>query len=102
MKILKEEALLFFKKHPKVDFCGYDDAKYFINQLYKFGAKKVYVVNEYATDENSINDLEFVTVLYITVNKTIPVDLAVCIAEYCRADKVSYVKNHKAIRLWWE
>ena len=102
MKIIKEEALLFFKKHPKVGFCGYDDIKYFINRLYKFGAKKVYVVKEYATKDDSIEDLEFVDTLYIIVNKTIPVDLAVCIAGSCRADEVSYVKHHKAIRLWWD
>ena|ERR1700748_470534 len=102
-KILKEEALDFFSKNPKAQFAGYDEPKYFIKRLYEFGAKKVYVVEEYpAKDEKNLEGYHFISTLYVIVNKNISIDLAVHIAGSVRADEVSYVKHHKAIRLWWD
>jgi len=99
-KIFKEEALDFIQKNSKSKFRGYDDFKWFIKELYRLGATKVYVVAEC---ESNIADLcDFVDALYIVVDKNISVDLAVFIAGIARADEVSYLKQHKAIRLWWD
>lgn len=100
-KILKEEALDFFTKNPTMKFAGYDDAIYFIKRLYEFGAKKVYVVEEYPHDEEDLSKCGYISTLYVVIGKTISIDLAVHIAGSVRADEVSYVKAHKAIRLWW-
>lgn len=100
-KILKEEALEFFIKNPKCNFKGYDNKEYFIKQLYKYGAKKVYVINEYCDFNNKL-PTDRADTLYVVVNKNISVDLAVFIAGNARADEVSYLKQYKAIRLWWD
>jgi hypothetical protein len=101
-KIIKYEALDYLAKNPKVNYTGYGDIKPFIKELYKFGAKKVYLVNEFPNPkyENEFN--YFVDTLYIVVGKSISVELAIFLANFAKADKCSYVKQHKAIRLWWD
>jgi hypothetical protein len=101
-KLLKEEALDLWTKNPKIHFGGYDQPLNFIKQLYKFGAKKVYAVSEYADFIDKLEDYSNIDTLYVVVRKNISVELAVFIAGSCRADEVSYLKQHKAIRLWWD
>ena len=101
-KIIKKEALEYFENNPDVTFAGYDDVRYFIGQLYNLGAKKVYVVNEYPNLNNE-NEFNYcVDTLYVVVCKNISTELAVFLIGKSRADECHYLKQHKAIRLWWD